>query len=149
MTFSDKLSYGKEAEAALAKALKAQGLEVMSCQEYFGDRWSPKIDAEYGDLHVRNSEGREVWIDVKRDMNKPYTPGKKFYGTITKTPQSEPFRAKDNSWYALTNIDMDDWKFVKASELRDSSNVSMGHNGTLFWKTDTIKSLFMDGFIFN
>lgn len=119
----------KLAEDKLISLLNEEGYCAMSIHEFLGKKWTALLDAMFGDIEVFDVKtGKQYFIDVKRTLDS--TVPSNWYGTITRTRQSEPFRKKDNTWYALSNYEMTSWKFVKASKL-NSDPLPIGN----YWKT--------------
>lgn len=125
----ERYAEAKKAEDKFCEMLNSWGYFAIPIHSFFGDRWTPLLDAQYGDIEVFDVDNnKQYFVDVKRTLDA--TVPSDWFGTITRTKQSEAFREKDNAWYALTNFLMTDWRFVKASDLK-TDPLPVGK----FWRT--------------
>lgn len=128
----ERYAEAKKAEDKLIEILNSKDYCAMSIHEFLGDKWTPLLDAMFGDIEVFDPKTGDIrFIDVKRTLDA--TVPSDWYGTITRTKQSEFFRKRNDTWYALSNFEMSDWKFVKASDLNNDP-LPIGQ----FWKTSDL-----------
>lgn len=122
-------AYGAQAEEAALHELRQQGFNAVRTKDYLGKEWTPKLDAEMGDILLLNVDTGEVvsYIDAKRALQKF---GLELLGTVTKTEASDTFRARNNAFYYLYNKDLSVKVVIKANTL--SSEPKNGR----FWTTD-------------
>ena len=128
--FDEELGvYGAQAEEAALHALRQQGFNAVRTKDYLDKEWTPKLDAEMGDILLLNADTGEIvsYIDVKRALQRF---GLELLGTVTKTGASDAFRARQNAYYYLYNKDLSVNVIIKANTLSSEPK-----NGK-FWTTD-------------
>lgn len=125
----DRGAYGAEAEEAALAHLQEQGFNAVRTKDYLGEEWTPKLDAEMGDILLLNPKNGEIvsYIDAKRALQHQ---GLELLGTVSKTEASDAFRARNNSFYYLYNKDLSYNIIIKANTLRPDPRFGK------FWTTD-------------
>lgn len=125
-------AYGAAAEEHTLDLLRKIGVNAVLTKDYFYEEWTPRLDAEVGDIQVLSKDDSEIVasIDVKRAG--PNTPDI-FVGTISYTDASDKFRNNPDAWYLLFNKNMEKFIWLKASSIKDNPP----KNGK-FWTTAEI-----------